>query len=125
MPSLPQFLRKPHLWLGLLLALVSLLVVDVARPAESQVTPHLYGASTASYRWCKGKAGCEGCCRFTPTCSVYSEEAVQKFGVIKGLAMTLDRLQRCKTNVPMGTPDHVGEEAGTALVELKSERVSR
>jgi hypothetical protein len=36
-----------------------------------------------------------GSCRFVPTCSVYSYEAVERFGVAKGTWLTLKRLLRC------------------------------
>ena len=34
-------------------------------------------------------------CRFTPTCSQYAIEAVQKRGVVRGLGLALWRLLRC------------------------------
>jgi putative membrane protein insertion efficiency factor len=36
-----------------------------------------------------------GVCRFYPTCSIYSEEAIWKFGVLKGIGLTISRLSRC------------------------------
>lgn len=41
-----------------------------------------------------------GTCRHTPTCSTYTFEAVEKYGVIKGVWMGTKRLSRCR---PMGT----------------------
>ncbi|MBN1069398.1 membrane protein insertion efficiency factor YidD [Clostridium botulinum] len=35
------------------------------------------------------------CCRFTPTCSQYALDAVNKYGVIKGGFITLYRILRC------------------------------
>ena len=35
------------------------------------------------------------CCRFTPTCSAYAIEAIQKRGVIVGLILTTWRILRC------------------------------
>lgn len=35
------------------------------------------------------------CCRFTPTCSAYALEAVEKYGVIKGGFLAIKRLLRC------------------------------
>jgi uncharacterized protein len=35
------------------------------------------------------------CCRFVPTCSEYTYEAVKKYGVIKGLFLGLKRLLKC------------------------------
>ena len=34
-------------------------------------------------------------CRFTPTCSQYALEAIEKHGPLKGLALTIRRLARC------------------------------
>ncbi len=35
------------------------------------------------------------CCRFYPTCSAYSIEAIEKYGVIKGSCLTVRRLLKC------------------------------
>ena len=34
-------------------------------------------------------------CRFTPTCSAYAVEAIQKYGALKGGYLALRRLLRC------------------------------
>ena len=34
-------------------------------------------------------------CRYTPTCSQYTYEAIQKYGVIKGCWLGLKRICRC------------------------------
>ena len=34
-------------------------------------------------------------CRYVPTCSEYAEEAIDRFGVMRGGAMALWRLLRC------------------------------
>ncbi|MCX7836217.1 MAG: membrane protein insertion efficiency factor YidD [bacterium] len=34
-------------------------------------------------------------CRFQPTCSHYGEEAIRKYGAIKGTWLTLKRILRC------------------------------
>ncbi len=34
-------------------------------------------------------------CRFTPTCSQYAAEALQKHGVWKGLGLAIKRISRC------------------------------
>ncbi|MBU0611928.1 membrane protein insertion efficiency factor YidD [Patescibacteria group bacterium] len=34
-------------------------------------------------------------CVFYPTCSEYAKEAINKFGVIKGLFMSMKRIFRC------------------------------
>jgi uncharacterized protein len=37
-----------------------------------------------------------GNCRFQPTCSQYSYEAIERFGVARGTWLTLKRLARCQ-----------------------------
>ena len=34
-------------------------------------------------------------CRFTPTCSVYSIEALERHGALRGSYLTLNRIARC------------------------------
>jgi putative membrane protein insertion efficiency factor len=34
-------------------------------------------------------------CRFHPTCSEYMKEAVERYGVVKGVALGIRRLLRC------------------------------
>ena len=35
------------------------------------------------------------CCRFTPTCSTYAVQAIEKYGAIKGGYLALQRVLRC------------------------------
>ena len=35
------------------------------------------------------------CCRYTPTCSEYAMQAVEKYGAAKGGLLALRRLMRC------------------------------
>jgi putative membrane protein insertion efficiency factor len=41
-------------------------------------------------------------CRFTPSCSVYAEEAVNKKGALSGSLLTLQRLCKCHPFHPGG-----------------------
>lgn len=49
-------------------------------------------------------------CRYYPSCSKYSIEAVERHGIGKGLVLTLKRILSCWGNVPMGTSDPVPTE---------------
>ena len=41
-------------------------------------------------------------CRFTPTCSVYSYQAIAKYGALKGGWMAVKRIARCNPFNPGG-----------------------
>ncbi|MFN8596481.1 MAG: membrane protein insertion efficiency factor YidD [Anaerolineae bacterium] len=41
-------------------------------------------------------------CRFTPSCSQYGVEAIQKYGAIKGGWLTIKRIGRCHPFNPGG-----------------------
>ncbi len=42
------------------------------------------------------------CCRFYPSCSDYTIEAIKKYGVIKGLYLFLKRIIKCHPFHPGG-----------------------
>lgn len=41
-------------------------------------------------------------CRFTPTCSEYTKQAVIKYGVLKGVWLGIKRICRCHPGNPGG-----------------------
>jgi putative membrane protein insertion efficiency factor len=41
-------------------------------------------------------------CRFTPTCSNYALEALERHGPLRGLSLTARRLARCRPGGPSG-----------------------
>lgn len=40
-------------------------------------------------------------CRFYPTCSVYTKEAILKYGVLKGGALGIKRISKCRPGLPL------------------------
>lgn len=47
------------------------------------------------YQWCISPwLGC--CCRFTPTCSEYTKQAITNHGPLKGIKLGFFRLIRCR-----------------------------
>lgn len=34
-------------------------------------------------------------CRFSPTCSVYAEEAIERYGALRGTWLAMRRVSRC------------------------------
>lgn len=41
-------------------------------------------------------------CRFTPTCSRYSIEAIERYGILKGMVLGMKRVLRCHPFHPGG-----------------------
>jgi putative membrane protein insertion efficiency factor len=44
-------------------------------------------------------------CRFTTTCSRYSEVVIRKYGFVRGSLMSMKRIARCGPWTPQGTVD--------------------
>jgi putative membrane protein insertion efficiency factor len=50
-------------------------------------------------------------CRFCPTCSEYATQALEKYGLLKGLWLSIRRISRCHPFNPGGydpLPDFLG-----------------
>jgi hypothetical protein len=41
-------------------------------------------------------------CRFTPSCSQYASEAIDRYGVLRGCWLTMRRIVRCQPFCPGG-----------------------
>ena len=85
------------------------LTYDWTRPPREQLSVALYERTVISgYRVCvKPVSDHFVRCRFQPTCSHYSEEAMLTHGFPKGLWLTMSRLFRCMPWVAVGTRDPV------------------
>ena len=108
MSALRSRLKDPRLYLGFIAAMGLWLLADAFRAPERQLSARLY---VRAVRWYQGpiRSSTKGLirCRFQPTCSEYSIEAVQRFGIGSGLLRTTNRLFRCRTSVAAGTHDPV------------------
>lgn len=40
--------------------------------------------------------GGRAACRFTPSCSEYAKDAIEKYGAVRGAWMALRRISRCR-----------------------------
>jgi uncharacterized protein len=108
LPSLRTRLRKRHLCLAVAGLLVVGAVVDVRRDAVNQVGSRVYITAVRGYQvfvrpWMRGYVRC----RYHPSCSEYSIEAVEKHGLCRGVGLTVSRICSCRTSIPLGTYDPV------------------
>ncbi len=82
----------------LLLALAlapRLLVALIAAPSRAGSGSGPLIGAIRTYRR-RISAGRPACCRFTPSCSHYAEEAIATHGALRGLVLTARRLLRCR-----------------------------
>jgi len=49
-------------------------------------------------------------CKYTPTCSEYGYEAIERFGILKGNALAIKRILRCNPWSEPGQYDPVPEK---------------
>jgi putative membrane protein insertion efficiency factor len=108
MPTLRKCLTRPGAYLAVIALAALAVTADSFRPPDQEWSVDVYLAMVHGYQRA-GSPALEGYvrCRYRPTCSRYSAEAVEKYGLRKGLAMTAARLWRCRKSVPLGTGDPV------------------
>lgn len=51
-------------------------------------------------------------CPYSPSCSDFSKQSIEQFGLIKGIALSADRFSRC-TNAALIEMQYVKTENGT------------
>jgi len=112
MPALRQSLRRPETYLAAVGLCAALVVLDGLRTPSAQVAARWYLSAVRLYQR-HGRACIAGVvvCRYRPSCSEYSAEAVRRFGIGPGLRLTLLRLASCREPVLPGTVDNVPVEA--------------
>jgi putative membrane protein insertion efficiency factor len=97
-------LRRPETYLAALMILVVLFVADTFRSPERQISGQLYIGLVRGYQ-IVGRPLFKGwiACRYIPTCSEYSIQAVQKHGFRHGSVLTYMRINSCRASVADGT----------------------
>lgn len=109
---LPQRAPKSRAFLVKLVAAVALAaaaICDWSRPPSHQASVVIYEkAVVGGYRLLvRPITHYFITCRYRPTCSRYSEQAVRAYGLPKGLYLTARRIFRCMPWVPLGTRDPI------------------
>jgi putative membrane protein insertion efficiency factor len=108
MSSLRQRLKLPGTYLTALAVLVVGCVADSFLPPRLQVTGCVYVLTVRGYQVLLRPALKKYiACRYVPTCSEYSIQAVQFYGIRKGLLLTWQRVNSCQRIIRMGTSDPV------------------
>lgn len=90
--------RRRSLAPVVLAAVVGWSAGDLLRPPESQAGARAALAAIGAYQRTVSPVLARTSfirCRFTPTCSEYGREAIERFGWGKGGAMTVARIARC------------------------------
>lgn len=106
MSPLRKCLKQPRLSLLLLLGVIVIFLADSFREPKNQISVLVYRHAVSGYRnFVKPMMGGHARCRFRPSCSDYSEQAVRKHGIRRGLVLTISRLSRCTKDVPSNTWD--------------------
>ena len=109
MPTLRnRILKRPLLGLLLCAVIALFAAADATRPPQSQLAVKTYLLALDGYHhYIHPFTSRFIHCRYTPTCSGYSRQAVEKYGIVHGLSLTLKRVASCRSSVPLGTYDPV------------------
>lgn len=122
MSTLRKYVKRPQTYLAAYFILVGLGLLDSLRRPENQVTARIYIGAIHVYQ-AVGRPMLKGVvqCRYRPTCSDYSMEAVRKHGIRRGLVLTFKRLNSCTKAVPLGTRDDVPQIAVAFVAAIPSD----
>ena len=105
----PAVKRRRRIVLIVSAVLAIAVLCDWMRPPDRQVSVVLYNTIVVKgYRLLFQGWGRHFIrCRFRPTCSEYSRQAMEAHGFVRGIQLTTSRLFRCMPWVPYGTEDPV------------------
>lgn len=90
----PQMNAHVRFWFKWFLSIPKMVVLMTIRFYQKTFSPDHSVWSKVVYP--------HGYCRFHPTCSQYSYEAVEKLGIIRGLILSAGRIFRCNPWNPGG-----------------------
>ena len=108
MSTLRERLKRPETFLAPVVLLYALGALDSFRQPGKQITTRTYLAAVHGYQqYARPLLQPYIRCRYRPTCSEYSIQAVRKWGIRHGLVLTAKRMLSCTSAVPLGTPDPV------------------
>ena len=71
-------------------------------PERSEITPFARPLIAALTFYQRVTAGRVSACRFYPSCSNYAQEAIATHGALRGSALALRRISRCRPLGPHG-----------------------
>ena len=108
-----MFISHQRLWrrrlalIGMAI-LITLILLDSYRRPQDQYTASAYLAAVHTYQTFGRPMVRPFCtCRYRPSCSEYSVEAVEAHGIRYGLFLTARRIASCNGTAPLGTYDPV------------------
>lgn len=111
MSPLRQRLKRPETYLVVFAVLVLALAVDAMRRPQDQLSARAYVELVGLYQ-CSVSSSLSAyiTCRFEPTCSRYSRDAVERHGLLRGISLSVERFWSCRRTVPLGSSDPVPEQ---------------
>ncbi len=107
LPSLKRGRKRRRIWIGVALAVVLALGLDLGRAPQKQISARVLIAGIDVYQATLSKlmpvAGVK--CRFQPTCSHYAEGSIRRYGALRGTGRAAWRILRCAPWTEQGTID--------------------
>jgi putative component of membrane protein insertase Oxa1/YidC/SpoIIIJ protein YidD len=93
--------------ISILAILLALAAIDGQRAPARQWGAALALAAIDGWQIVSTRPGAHGGCRFTPTCSVYGQLAIRRYGAYRGGWLALTRVMRCNQWTTQAAEDWV------------------
>jgi len=107
MPSLWKLMKRRKSFI-LLFLLIAVFIIDISMKPSKQISVRLYSKMIDYYQTlCRPLLKGYIQCRYCPTCSEFSKQAVLIHGFAKGMFLSIRRIFSCNISVPLGTIDPV------------------